>query len=131
MSDLTPCPFCGAGQEELFVDTSYHGFVVSCENCSGKASMADWESRSLLVVKASQERITQLEAENERLRGALEKLEDANERVCAARPQHVYLAMVDAGMGDILYELDDARSDARARPHSGLPSRSHQGPNRC
>lgn len=72
MSDLTPCPFCGAGQEELFVDTSYHGFIVSCENCSGRASMADWESRSSLVVKASQDRLAQLEAEVARLREALE-----------------------------------------------------------
>lgn len=47
------------------------------------------------------------------LEDALRKLEQANDAACGARPQHVYLAMVDAGMSDCLLELDEARREAR------------------
>lgn len=49
MSDadkLLPCPSCGS--DELFTDTSYAGFVVSCDNCSMRGSLADWNTRATL-----------------------------------------------------------------------------------
>lgn len=81
MSDLLPCPFCGAGQEELFVDTSYAGFVVSCENCTGRASQADWESRSELTAQRMAQSIVQLERQ---LRAAQEALVQHNDRLRSA-----------------------------------------------
>lgn len=45
---------------------------------------------------------------------ALRALELANDRVCGARPQRVYDAMIAAGMSDALLALDEARLAARA-----------------
>lgn len=49
-----------------------------------------------------------------RLRAALEALETANEVLAAGRSQTVYDAMLAAGQGDALANLDDARRNARA-----------------
>lgn len=75
MSDLLPCPFCGSGQEHLFVDTSYHGFVVSCEECSGSASMRDWEVRARL----DERQLAELRAVNGRLHRLFNAVEEALE----------------------------------------------------
>lgn len=50
MSDadkLLPCPSCGSA--ELFTDTSYTGFVVSCDDCSMRGSLADWNTRAAVI----------------------------------------------------------------------------------
>jgi hypothetical protein len=58
---------------------------------------------------------TQLTAENERLRLALQRLEAANNALCAKRSTATYHSMI---MGDgaqpELLELDEARLQARA-----------------
>lgn len=55
-----------------------------------------------------------LQAEVERLRKALSRLEDANDAVAGQRTREMYLAMIEAGQDDILDDLDEARRNARA-----------------
>ena len=47
------------------------------------------------------------------LRAALDRLEKANEALCALRTQKQYLSMIDSGQQDALIELDAARGAAR------------------
>lgn len=73
------------------------------------------EARTAWNTRAALTRPTAASAvEVERLKELLRRLENANDRVCGARPQAVYTAMINAGMGDALTELDEARRDARA-----------------
>ena len=81
------------------------------------AWFADYDAIALAIQAAFAER-------EARLVGALRNLENANDRVCGARPQKVYDAMIAAGMTDALTELDDARREARATL-AALKDRTH------
>lgn len=59
------------------------------------------------------DRIQSLQADNERLRRLASNLETACDKRACETPRHVYLAMVDAGMGDVLEALDEARRAVR------------------
>jgi hypothetical protein len=61
-----------------------------------------------------QHRAKAAEAKLAEARAALEKVENANEALAAARTDEQYLALVDSGQGDLLLALDNARLSARA-----------------
>ena len=43
LAELLPCPLCGS--TDLFEDTSYTGTVITCDDCTAKASRSDWQNR--------------------------------------------------------------------------------------
>ena len=82
--ELKSCPFCGAKAE--FSDLSYltgkPSWCISCtsskcfaphtDTCSKKEAVERWNNRP--IEEALQKRITELEAERDRLRKALERV---------------------------------------------------------
>ena len=71
-----------------------------------------WAERNLLKRRIAVA-IQSLQADNERLRRLASNLETACDKRACETPRHVYLAMVDAGMGDVLEALDEARRAVR------------------
>lgn len=44
---LEPCPFCGAPDDQLFVESVTGGYQVHCENCLAQAPFDKWQVRAL------------------------------------------------------------------------------------
>ncbi len=86
------------------------------------ADHAFWPETAVTVARA----LLALSAEVERLKDALKEMEEANQALCAARPQAVYDALIRAGQADLLGALDSARKKARTAltPPSSQPGNS-------
>ena len=103
----TPLPY------ECFQDRSYYDMW-----CVRRVNEREWGKGFHLVngeeAAALRDLLNTRTDSHHRLVEALRALELANDRVCGARPQRVYDAMIAAGMSDALLALDEARRDARA-----------------
>lgn len=114
--DRAPCPFCGNASVQL---TSIRdGYEAWCK-CGASMTASNPDSRNKVIAKWNARTLASpsddLRAENERVRAALEAIEQACDDLAANRSQETYHSMVHCDRAKPYLEaLDDARRDARA-----------------
>ena len=99
--------------EQIDISGGARSYTLTVQRGEGKSPhqlRKEAEARATTAeaaLAASQER-------EKALREALERLESANDVLCATRSEKAYASMLEDGASDALLALDDARREARA-----------------